>query len=112
VVLDAQHLKVLMPHSDTCSHPFGSQAVHESPTAETRTAEHHNTGHDLLGLSRSDHAPVDVALGQNLVAATERVQDLARLMSSVVATGSALVSAKRTDPRQVFAFFPSRAANS
>jgi hypothetical protein len=41
--------RVWMPHSDTYSHPFGGQAMHESPTEKTRTAEDHNRGHHLLG---------------------------------------------------------------
>jgi hypothetical protein len=39
---------VWMPHSDAHSHAFGDQAVHQSPTEEPPTAEHHNHGHDLL----------------------------------------------------------------
>jgi hypothetical protein len=37
-----------MPHSDAYIHALGGQAVHQSPTEETRTAEHHNRGHHLL----------------------------------------------------------------
>ena len=40
--------RVWMPHSDAHSHPLGRQAMHESPTEEARTAEHHNRGHHLL----------------------------------------------------------------
>ena len=40
--------RVRMPYSDAYSHALGGQAVHQSPTEETRTAEHHNRGHHLL----------------------------------------------------------------
>jgi hypothetical protein len=40
--------RVWMPHSDAYSHPLGGQAVDQSPTEETRTAEYHNRGHHLL----------------------------------------------------------------
>ena len=39
---------VRMPHSDAHSHPLRGQAVHNSPTEEARSAEHHNHGHHLL----------------------------------------------------------------
>ena len=56
-----------MPHRDTYSHPFGGQAVDESPTEETRTAEHHNRGHDLLRHAVVQSPLVAEALGQNLL---------------------------------------------
>jgi NAD(P)-dependent dehydrogenase (short-subunit alcohol dehydrogenase family) len=40
--------RIRMPHSDAYSHALGRQTVHQSPTEETRTAEHHNRGHHLL----------------------------------------------------------------
>ena len=40
--------RIWMPHSDAYSHALGGQVVHQSPTEETRTAEHHDRGHHLL----------------------------------------------------------------
>jgi hypothetical protein len=37
-----------VPHSDTHSHPFGGQAVYQSPTKEAPTAKHDNRRHPLL----------------------------------------------------------------
>jgi hypothetical protein len=39
---------VRMPHSDAHSHPLRGQAVHQSPTEEAPSTEHHNHGHHLL----------------------------------------------------------------
>ena len=52
---------VRMPHSDAYSHPLGGQAVHQSSTEETRTAEHHNRGHHLLRHAGLSDASVTLA---------------------------------------------------
>ena len=47
--------RVWMPHGHAYNHSLGGEAVHDLPTEEARSAEHHNRGHDLLrhaGLSR------------------------------------------------------------
>ena len=57
---------IWMPHSDAHSHPLRGQAVHQSPTEEARSAEHHNHGHHLLR-----HAG-DVGLGSGFRRAIDR----------------------------------------
>jgi hypothetical protein len=43
---------VRMPHSDAHSHPWRGQAVHQSPTEEAPSTEHHNHGQSFAPASR------------------------------------------------------------
>jgi hypothetical protein len=60
--------RVRMPHRDAYSHPLGEQAMYESPTEETGTANTTTVVIICSGTLGSDDASVDVGLGQDFVA--------------------------------------------